>query len=82
MLNELSPDSIWLSGSNQTANCPIPDIFPASPHDYRALLCYPNDLEFSVNGCYVRIWNAAGCLGSVDNQRFGGFYVIKRHLPR
>ena len=23
-----------------------------------------------------------GILGRVDNQRFGGFFVLKRHLPR
>ena len=82
MLDNLYPDVVVLAGGGQTPSRPVPPIFPAPPPDYRALLRYPDDFEFSVNGCYVRIWNAAGCLGSVDNQHFGGFYAIKRHLPR
>lgn len=81
MLDNLYPDVVVLAGGGQTPSRPVPPIFPAPPPDYRALLRYPDDFEFSVNGCYVRIWNAAGCLGSVDNQHFGGFHAIKRHLP-
>ena len=82
MLDNLYPDVVLLAGGGQTPSRPVPPIFPAPPPDYRALLRHPDDFEFSVNGCYVRIWNAAGCLGSVDNQHFGGFHAIKRHLPR
>ena len=82
MLDNLYPDVVLLAGGGQTPSRPVPPIFPAPPPDYRALLRHPDDFEFSVNGCCVRIWNAAGCLGSVDNQHFGGFHAIKRHLPR
>ena len=82
MLDNLYPDVVVLAGGGQTPSRPVPPIFPAPPPDYRALLRHPDDFEFSVNGCCVRIWNAAGCLGSVDNQHFGGFHAIKRHLPQ
>ena len=82
MLDNLYPDVVLLAGGGQTPSCPVPPISPAPPPDYRALLRHPDDFEFSVNGCCVRIWNAAGCLGSVDNQHFGGFHAIKRHLPQ
>ena len=68
MLDNLYPDVVVLAGGGQTPSRPVPPIFPAPPPDYRALLRHPDDFEFSVNGCYVRIWNAAGCLGSVDIQ--------------
>lgn len=76
MLNTLSSDVVLLAGGNQAANCPIPDISPAPPPDYHALLCHPNDFEFSVNGCYVRIWNAAGCL------ELNREYHIALYLPQ
>ena len=76
MLNTLSSDVVLLAGGNHAANCPIPDIFPAPPPDYHALLCHPNDFEFSVNGCYVRIWNAAGCL------ELNREYHIAHYLPQ
>ena len=82
MLDNLYPDVVVLAGGGQTPSCPVPPISPAPPPDYRALLRHPDDFEFSVNGCYVRIWNAAGCLGSVDNQHFGGFPALKWHLLR
>ena len=59
MLDNLYPDVVLLAGGGQTPSRPVPPIFPAPPPDYRALLRHPDDFEFSVNGCYVRIWNAA-----------------------
>lgn len=80
MLDNLYPDVVLLAGGGQTPSRPVPPIFPALPPDYRALLRYPDDFEFSVNGCCVRIWNAAGCFCIWQARRARGCITAARRI--
>ena len=80
MLDNLYPDVVLLAGGGQTPSCPVPPISPAPPPDYRALLRHPDDFEFSVNGCCVRIWNAAGCFCIWQARRARGCIIAARGI--